>query len=92
MLAFNSPEPKEPVVEVEIEYCVPCGHLERAIDLERMLLSELGGKLEAVRLKTGSGGVFKVRVDGEQIIDIQHEGWDLDRVRNDVTGRLATAG
>ena len=38
---------------MEIEYCVPCGHLERAIELERLLLTELGGRLAAVRLKTG---------------------------------------
>jgi selenoprotein W-related protein len=78
-------------MEVEIEYCVPCGHLERAIDLERMLLSELGGRLQAVRLRTGSGGVFKVRIDGEQVLDAQRDGWDPDRVRDEVNARLEAA-
>jgi selenoprotein W-related protein len=77
-------------VEVEIEYCVPCGHLDRAIELERMLLGELGGQLAAVRLRTGSGGVFKVRVDGEMVLDAQQDGWDPDRVRDEVTSRLAS--
>ena len=77
-------------MEVEIEYCVPCGHLDRAIDLERMLLSELGNRLAGVRLRTGSGGVFKVRVDGELILDAQQDGWDPARVRSEVTARLAT--
>jgi selenoprotein W-related protein len=75
-------------MEVEIEYCVPCGHLERAIDLERMLLSEFGGRLEAVRLQTGKGGVFKVGIDGEQVLDAQQDGWDPDRVRDEVMARL----
>lgn len=77
-------------MEVEIEYCVPCGHLERALELERLLLSELGGRLAAVRLKTGTGGVFKVRVDGDQIADAQQDGWDPDGVRDMVTARLAS--
>jgi selenoprotein W-related protein len=79
------------VVEVEIEYCVPCGHLERAIEMQRLLLGDLGGQLAGVRLRTGSGGVFKVRVDGEEILDAQRDVWDPDRVRDDVTRRLAAA-
>ena len=75
-------------MEVEIEYCVPCGHLERAIELERMLLGELGARLAAVQLRTGSGGVFKVRVDGEMVLDAQRDGWDPDRVRDEVSSRL----
>lgn len=78
-------------MEVEIEYCVPCGHLERAIDLQRVLLSELGRQLAAVRLRTGSGGVFKIRIDGEQVFDAQHDGWDPNRVRAEVAARVASA-
>jgi selenoprotein W-related protein len=55
--------------DVEIEYCVPCGHLERAIDTQRVILSEFGQKLRSVALVTGDKGVFKIRVDGEQIFD-----------------------
>jgi len=57
------------MVEVEIEYCVPCGHLDRAQEMQRALLEEFGQELNAVRLKTGDGGVFKIRVDGEKIYD-----------------------
>ncbi len=76
-------------MEVEIEYCVPCGHLERAIEVARLLLSDFGGQLVGVGLRTGTGGVFKVRVDGEGIFDAQRDGWDPDRVRDDVARRLA---
>jgi selenoprotein W-related protein len=55
--------------DVEIEYCVPCGHLERAIDTQRVILSEFGQNLRSVALVTGDSGVFKIRVDGEQIFD-----------------------
>lgn len=78
-------------MDVEIEYCVPCGHLDRAIELERLLLAELGNRLAGVRLRTGTGGVFKVRVDGDLVLDAQQDGWDPGRVRGEVTARLAAA-
>jgi selenoprotein W-related protein len=65
--------------EVEIEYCVECGHLARAIDTERRILEEFGHQLGGVRLKTGRGGVFTIRVEGEQIYDKTEE-FDLDRI------------
>lgn len=54
---------------VEVEYCVPCGHLEQAINTQRAILTEFGQKLHAVALVTGEKGVFKIRVDGEEIFD-----------------------
>jgi len=54
---------------VEIEYCVPCGHLDRAIDTQRAILQQFGRRVDGVRLKTGHGGVFTIRVDSEQIYD-----------------------
>ena len=38
---------------VEIEYCVPCGHLNRAIDTQRIILERFGRQVDGVRLKTG---------------------------------------
>jgi len=55
--------------DVEVEYCVPCGHLERAIDTQRVILAEFGQQLRSVALVTGDKGVFKIRVNGEQIFD-----------------------
>ncbi len=76
-------------MNVEIEYCVPCGHLDRAIKTQRELLEEFGRDLESVRLRTGDGGVFKIRVDGEQILDAQQDGYDLQTIRDEVGDRLA---
>lgn len=57
------------MAEVEIEYCVPCGLLEPALETERALLEALGQELEGVRLRTGHGGVFRVSLDGEVLFD-----------------------
>lgn len=72
---------------VEIEYCVPCGHLERAIDTQRAILKTFGRRVDGVRLKTGHGGVFTIRVDDQQIYD-KSRGFDLDAIIADVEARI----
>lgn len=71
---------------VEIEYCVPCGHLERAVDTQRSILEHFGRQIDGVKLKTGQGGVFTIRVDGEEIHDKSQE-FDLDRVIAEIEAR-----
>ncbi|MFB6219363.1 MAG: SelT/SelW/SelH family protein [Halobacteriaceae archaeon] len=80
------------MTSVEIEYCVPCGHLDRAQQLQEALLEEFGQRLDGVRLATGDGGVFEVRVDGEQVFDVDEEAYDTDTIVERVGDRLpATA-
>ncbi len=71
---------------VEIQYCVPCGHLPRALDIQKALLEHFGQKIDGVKLKTGAGGVFKIRLDGEEIYDKSQE-FSLDAV----IGQVAAA-
>ena len=54
-------------MNIEIEYCVPCGYLPRATEAQTRLLEEFGNVIEGVTLKTGRKGVFTFRADGEQI-------------------------
>jgi selenoprotein W-related protein len=68
------------MTDVEIQYCVPCGHLDRAQGLQEKLLTEFGQRLDGVRLKTGDSGVFTVAVDGEQVFDVDEEGYDADAI------------
>lgn len=73
--------------DVEIEYCHPCGHLERAIGTQRVILNEFGRKLRAVTLLTGEGGVFKIRVNGEEVFD-KSQGYDEAAILESITKRL----
>lgn len=73
--------------QVEIEYCVPCGHLERAIDTQRSILEHFGRKIDGVSLKTGEGGVFTIRADGEEIYD-NNQTFDLDELIADIETRV----
>lgn len=73
---------------VEIEYCVPCGFLSRAEDVQRALLTTFGERLEAVTLRTGADGVFVVRVDETVVFDKSEDEYDVDEIVRDVRGHL----
>lgn len=79
------------MTDVEIEYCVPCGHLDNAQQLQADLLAEFGLELDGVRLKTGDGGVFRVHVDGEQVFDKAEEGFDRDAIVERVRERVGAS-
>jgi selenoprotein W-related protein len=76
------------MTDVEIEYCVPCGFLDRAMDLQRALLQNFGERLDRVALVTGDHGVFVVRVDGERVFDKSEDEFDVDAIAREVRGRL----
>ncbi len=57
------------MTEVTIEYCVPCGHLDRAMTTQREILEHFGREIDGVGLQTGDGGVFVVSVEGETVFD-----------------------
>ncbi len=72
---------------VEIQYCVPCGHLNRAIDVQKAILERFGQQIDGVKLKTGDKGIFKIRVDGEEIYG-KPDPFDLDAVISTIAARV----
>jgi len=75
---------------VEIEYCVPCGMRDRAVDVQTALLETYGQQLDAVSLVTGDSGVFEVSVDGETVFDKDEDDFSVDAIV-DAVGQRATA-
>lgn len=65
---------------VDIEYCVPCGMLDRALTVEEAILRQFGDRLDRVSLVTGDHGIFVVRVDGEQVFDKETDAFDVDGI------------
>jgi selenoprotein W-related protein len=65
---------------VKIEYCVPCGFRDRALDLQRAVLTGLERELTELRLVMGDHGVFRVSVDGTVIYDKSDEEFDIDAI------------
>lgn len=65
---------------IEVEYCVPCGFLDRAIDVSEALLSALGADVDRLSLVTGDHGIFQVRVDDETVFDKADQEFDVDEI------------
>ncbi|PSQ09871.1 selenoprotein [Halobacteriales archaeon QS_5_70_15] len=77
---------------VEIEYCVPCGYLNRAVDVQTALLDRFGQQLDRVALVTGDSGVLEVRVDGETVFDKAEDDYDVEGIGDAVAEQVgATA-
>jgi selenoprotein W-related protein len=79
------------MTEINIEYCVPCGLLEYAVETQEQLLEAFGRDLAGVRLQPGHGGVFRVHAGDELIWDKDdHDGEiDPDAITNAVDERVA---
>ncbi|WP_122090436.1 SelT/SelW/SelH family protein [Halalkalicoccus subterraneus] len=73
---------------VEIEYCVPCGFLERAETVQHALLSQFGEGIDELILITGDHGIFEVRVDGDVVFEKSEDEYDVDGITRDVRARL----
>ena len=73
---------------VDIEYCVPCGMLDRAQTVQHELLDRFGQELERVSLVTGEDGVFTVTVDGDRVFDKAEDEYDVDEITRRVRDHL----
>ena len=74
--------------DVTIEYCVPCGFLNRAQDIQGQLLQQFGQELDSVALVTGDHGVLRVDIDGETVYDKEEDEYDLDEITRRVKAQL----
>ncbi len=77
------------MTSVEIEYCVPCGMLPRAQDLQEAILETFGERVDSVALVTGDAGVFKVHVDGDEVFDKEDETYDEAAIVDEVDSRVS---
>lgn len=84
----DAPSSSRPTVQ--IEYCVPCGHLPRAMDVQKSILERFGQRIEGVKLKTGAGGVFVVSV-GDEVIYQKPAQFELNDVLTEIEKRAAAS-
>lgn len=73
---------------VEIEYCVPCGFLDRAEAVQHALLTNFDEEIDELTLVSGDHGIFEVRVDGEVVFEKAEDEYDVDQITRDVRARL----
>ncbi|NKY45886.1 SelT/SelW/SelH family protein [Nocardia cerradoensis] len=62
------------MARIAIEYCTQCRWLLRAGWMAQELLNTFGTGLDEVALIPGTGGVFRITVDGEQIWERRADG------------------
>jgi selenoprotein W-related protein len=72
------------VSTVTIEYCVPCGFRERALDVQQAVLGAVEEELDSLELVMGDHGVFTVSVDRQTIFDKEENAFDVDAIARDV--------
>jgi len=65
------------MTRVEVEYCVPCGMLNRARDVSEAILKQFGEAVDEVALVTGDDGV---RADDEVVFDKTEDEYDVDAI------------
>ena len=76
------------MTQVTLEYCVPCGFRERALDTQEAILTSLEAELDSFELVMGDHGVFRVDVDGEVVFDKEADDFDIDGIVRDVREEL----
>ncbi|MCJ7429017.1 MAG: Rdx family protein [Candidatus Nanohaloarchaeota archaeon QJJ-5] len=76
------------MTRVEIEYCVPCRKLERAIECSEALLARFSDNVDEVALVTGAEGIFQVRVDGDVVFDTDDSKYSPEAVTEAVGDAL----
>ncbi|XVH30942.1 SelT/SelW/SelH family protein [Haloferacaceae archaeon DSL9] len=74
---------------IEIEYCVPCGMLDRAQQVQEALLRQFGERLDRVALVTGDDGIFVVRAGDTVVYDKTEDAYDVDEIVRRVRSEIA---
>lgn len=76
---------------LEIEFCTQCKWLLRATWMAQELLTTFSEELQEVALKTGTGGVFRIHLNGELLTDRARDSGfpDLPLLKQAIRDRLA---
>lgn len=77
------------MAEIEIEYCVECMYLGRALEVAESLLNGFPQQINGLTLVPGTRGVFTVSLDGESVRAI--EPGELPPSVDDVRAKVASA-
>lgn len=74
-------------MNIEIEYCVPCGYLDKAAEAQKTILSAFGEQIGMVSLKPGNKGVYTFRADGDVIYSKPDE-FRIEEIVDTIKARL----
>lgn len=67
-------------MDLTIDYCAECGHLDKAVQIVRDLLEEHDDTFEKAELVPSDGGVLRVSIDSEVVFDIDEDDFSIEQV------------
>ncbi len=77
---------------IDIEYCVPCGMRDQAVNIQEAILAAVEEDVDQVSLTPGHGGVVIVSVDGDHVFHSGEDDYDpdtvIERIVDDVRQQL----
>lgn len=71
-------------MELTIDYCADCGHLDKAVEAARDVLDQHADDLERVELVPSEDGVFRISVDSEVVFDIDQDEFSVSDITDAV--------
>jgi len=89
---MNTPSTSQPLLpRIAIEYCTGCRWLLRAAWMAQELLTTFEKEVGEVALCPGSGGVFRISIDGQTLWDRKRDGGfpDIKQLKQLVRDQVA---
>lgn len=72
------------MTSVGVEYCDPCGFIDRATETQTQILESCDETVDGVELVPGKDGIFEVRVDDVVVFDVDEIEYDLSTIMEGV--------
>lgn len=76
------------MTRIEIEYCVPCKKLGRALESAEALLARFNESIDEVALMTGESGIFEVRVEDDVVFSTEEDDYSVASITEAVGDAL----
>ncbi|MFB6213480.1 MAG: Rdx family protein [Candidatus Nanohaloarchaea archaeon] len=75
-------------MDVTIDYCTECGHLDKAVEAAREILAEHGESFEKLELVPSEGGVLRISIESEVVFDLDEEDFSVSDINQEVADYL----
>jgi selenoprotein W-related protein len=75
-------------MELTIDYCDECGHLDKAVEIAREVMEEYSESFDSVELIPSENGVLRVSIESEVVFDLDEEEFSISDIKQKVSDHL----
>lgn len=79
-------------MELTIDYCDDCGHLDRAVEIAREVMEEHSEILAAVELVPSENRVLRVSIESEVVFDLDEDKFSIGDIKQKISEYLEEQG